>query len=288
MTKEKGGRMGQKAHRAKVLGHILGTLRTQARRGYLAEDDTQLCRACGTEHETDSHVMWDCKHISLVRKRREVAEAVRLEWRKAGLSGKALATANALWRLTPDGGVDMGTEEQLQGAIDAEEDPETLESLERLHHALARHTLDPTGLYLDRAGVFGEGWVRLVEQLGLPRPQAIETLAAVSAVLQGQKAGTRLIWQAFTAELDGRAGKFHTREDKDHRLERDESWEQLQHYRQVLEKAHITQGRLPENDDTNAIFNKMEAPTMTNEDRNVFLEHLGCWTLAVEYDLPTE
>ena len=29
-------------------------------------------------------------------------------------------------------------------------------------------------------------------------------------------------------------------------------------------------------------------PTMTNEDRNVFLEHLGCWTLAVEYDLPTE
>ena len=27
---------------------------------------------------------------------------------------------------------------------------------------------------------------------------------------------------------------------------------------------------------------------MTNEDRNVFLEHLGCWTLAVEFDLPTE
>ena len=67
--------------------------------------------------------------------------------------------------------------------------------------ALHGHTLDPSGLYTDRAGFFGRGWLPLLSDLGLTESLALNTLAMLTDLIQGQR-GTFTIWSAFTATLD--------------------------------------------------------------------------------------
>jgi hypothetical protein len=64
------------------------------------------------------------------------------------------------------------------------------------------HTLDTTGLALERAGFFGGGgwWIPLLEKLGMTRPEALTVLAALTDLLHGAK-GTHTIWLAFTSVL---------------------------------------------------------------------------------------
>jgi hypothetical protein len=67
--------------------------------------------------------------------------------------------------------------------------------------ALIGHTLDTTGMAVERQGLFGKGWVPLLCGMGLNEPKALDTLVSVSEVLQGQD-GVFSIWRAFTALMD--------------------------------------------------------------------------------------
>ena len=63
------------------------------------------------------------------------------------------------------------------------------------------HTLDVSGMYSDRLGLFGKGWLELLEGLGLSTPEALDAMVDVANVLQGN-GGAPAIWRAFTAALD--------------------------------------------------------------------------------------
>jgi hypothetical protein len=71
----------------------------------------------------------------------------------------------------------------------------------KLEAAMLGHTLDVSGMYSDRLGLFGKGWLVLLEDLGLTKAQALNALVAVARVLQGTH-GTLAIWKAFTSTLD--------------------------------------------------------------------------------------
>jgi hypothetical protein len=70
-----------------------------------------------------------------------------------------------------------------------------------LFDSLVDRSIDPSGLQMDRAGMFGQSWVRLLEELGLETLESLAALAAVSKVLLSEKKGTMQVWLAFIEPL---------------------------------------------------------------------------------------
>jgi hypothetical protein len=188
--------LGDRVHRAKVVADILGTMHTQHRRGGL-EDCDALCRLCGDALETDSHVLWECKHTATGAVRRRLSKKVHTAWRAAGLGSRELAVVNALWCLKEDDTVKCRSAASIADLLG----PYAEQEARLLEEALLGHTLDTSGLYSDRAGLFGRGWLKLLRMLGLTKPAALDALVAVAGVLQGSD-GTQAIWRAFTTVLD--------------------------------------------------------------------------------------
>jgi hypothetical protein len=129
--------------------------------------------------------------------RRQVSKDVRTSWRKAGLGEKELTVAHVLWGLRDDGTVRCRRTDDISKLLGADASPLTA----LLEDAMLGHTLDVSGMYADRAGLFGKGWLQLLSASGLDRPQALNALAAVANTLQGTS-GTQKIWKAFTTALD--------------------------------------------------------------------------------------
>ncbi len=286
-TEGKNCALGQRVYKAKVLGNILGTLHTQTRRDYTDSDDPGLCRACGKEHETDSHVLWDCTNVSLVKERRKLVERVRLEWRRSGLSELGLETVNTLWKLDADGAVGTRTRNDLsEGARTP--GGRTGTAMRLLFDSLVDRSIDPSGLQMDRAGMFGQGWVRLLEELGLDTPESLAALAGVSKVLLSEKKGTRQVWLAFVEQLKPASNRYHVSEVQIEKESRDFTWDALQRYRKLL-TWHIDHSAVKDaRDDLVRIYDKMETPTMTNEDRDLFVQFMDVGASQSEYDKPSE
>jgi ribonuclease HI len=192
----KEGELKDKVHRAKAVADILGTKHTQHRRGGLDDGEDVLCRLCGDSLETDSHVLWECKHPATGSARRALAKKVRTAWRSTGLGSQELAVVNVIWGLKNSDAVRCRTATDIQRVLG----PCVAEQAQLLVNALLGHTLDISGMYSDRMGLFGKGWICLLQELGLDRPSALNALVAVANVLQG-KDGTRTIWEAFTTSL---------------------------------------------------------------------------------------
>jgi hypothetical protein len=184
-------------HRAKTVADILGTRHTQHRRNGLEDTDCTLCRLCGDELETDSHVLWECKHSAVGQARRALSKEVRSAWRESGLGLDGLAVVHALWGLDDSDAVRCKTTRDLRRTLGCD----MTQQAAKLEAAMLGHTLDVTGMYSDRLGLFGNGWLVLLEDLGLQRAQALNALVAVARVLQGTH-GTLAIWKAFTSTLD--------------------------------------------------------------------------------------
>jgi len=191
------GSLKDKVLKAKMVADILGTKHTRHRRAGLEDGEDALCRLCGEELETDSHVLWECKHPVTVDARKLVSKAVRTSWRKAGLGTTELAVAHALWGLRQDGTVRCRRSSDITKMFGDTGN----ELAAKLEEALLGHTLDVSGMYADRAGLFGKGWLRLLCAAGLERQRALNALAAVANTLQGPS-GTQTIWRAFTTALD--------------------------------------------------------------------------------------
>ena len=194
---QKEGSLRHRVHRAKVVASILGTKYTQHRRNGLAADDDPMCRLCGLQLETDNHVLWECLHPAVASKRRELAKAVRKEWRRAGLGQIELGVANLLWTLKPDDSVACTSLRDAHRLLGEALAPQAA----LLTASLIGHTLDTTGVAAERNGLFGAGWIRLLHELGLDRPSALDALVSVAATLHGPH-GTFAIWSAFTSILD--------------------------------------------------------------------------------------
>ena len=193
----KEGTLKQKVHRAKVVASILGTKYTQHRRKGLDADDDPMCRLCAAHLETDNHVLWECSHPAIATKRRELAKAVRSAWRKTGLGLRELAIANLLWSLDSDDTVTCTSSGDIHGLLDNSD----VYQADLLTASLLGHTLDTSGVAAERNGLFGKGWIDLLDSLGLARPAALNALVAVAAVLHGPH-GTLSLWEAFTSILD--------------------------------------------------------------------------------------
>jgi uncharacterized protein with NRDE domain len=130
--------------------------------------------------------------------------------------------------------------------------------------------------------------VHLLGHLGLERGEAQAALAAVALVLLGEKKGTRAVWIAFTEELKNAAGRYHNSEDPVLRADRDESWDALQVHRKTMAQHMARNHTRDSEDDITRIFDKMEAATMTNEDRNTFLQFMANWEESLRCDVPTD
>jgi hypothetical protein len=180
-----------------VIADILGTKHTRHKRNGLEEGEDALCRMCGDALETDSHVLWECAHPVLATARMALCKKVRSKWREAGLGMGELVVANLLWRLDERGTALCRSASEVGTAL-RDSDARRCALLE---NALLGHTLDTTGLYSDRAGLFGEGWLTLLGELGLSRADAMNALVEVANALQGA-AGTLSIWKAFTCVLE--------------------------------------------------------------------------------------
>ena len=186
-----------RVHRAKMTANILGTKHTRHRRNGLDDGEDSLCRLCGDTLETDSHLLWECTHPTVTQARTALCDRVYGTWREAGLGQGELAVANLLWRLDGHGTVRC----KSASAINATLGDTNTGQAALLEEALLGHTLDTTGLFSDRAGLFGKGWLALLGALGLSHAEALNALVEVANVLQGPK-GTHAIWKAFTAALE--------------------------------------------------------------------------------------
>lgn len=259
------GSLATRVHRAKVVSHILGTRYTQLRRNGLDNEQDAMCRMCGGSLETDSHVLWYCGCPRLAKPRRALAGAVRNAWRRSGLSLDALNVATLLWRL-----------DEHDCAICADTDSvHTLLGVEHSHHAdllvgaLLGHTLDTTGLAVERAGLFGQGWLHLLVSLGLDRPTALNAMVTVMEVLQGPR-GTRAIWDAFTEALADPACS----PSKEHgpyppSIEDFDSW---------LLSLKVEVGDMFPNDDAPIrAITTMGTRAMTHDDRSLFACRVASW-----------
>ena len=272
----KEGDLPHKVFRAKVAACILGTMYTQLRRNNLSETQDAMCRMCGTALETPSHVLWECPHTIVAAPRRALVKLVRSIWRLSGLSDRGLATARLLWTLGTDDTPACTTSDAIPALLDRDTDADLLVA------SLIGHTLDPSGLFLDRAGFFGQGWVTLLLSLGLTRALALNTLASLSDLLQGI-AGTYTIWTAFRAHLDTPEQSYTAvLADTSHGntslgataglLRRYDCWRL--YIRDRLNALHVTC------DHPYRLLSKMAARGITQADRDMFEAHVTDWLYA--------
>ena len=112
------------------------------------------------------------------------------------MGSQELAVVNAIWGLKSSDAVRCKTAADVSRVLG----PCVSEQAQLLVDALLGHTLDTSGLYADRMGLFGKGWILLLQELGLDRPDALNALVDVATVLQG-KDGTSAVWKAFTTAL---------------------------------------------------------------------------------------
>ena len=70
----------------------------------------------------------------------------------------------------------------------------------KIDAALTPRSDDPTGLYSDRVGLLGQGWVGVLEECGLTTAKAEHLVFALAKAIQGPK-GVRTIWGGFTSKL---------------------------------------------------------------------------------------
>lgn len=142
-------------------------------------------------------MLWECKHTAVGQTRRALSKEVRSAWRASGLGLDGLAVVHALWGLDDSDAVRCRTTRDLRRTLGSDMEQQAA----KLEAAMLGHTLDVSGMYSDRLGLFGKGWLVLLEDLGLTKAQALNALVAVARVLQGTH-GTLAIWKAFTSTLD--------------------------------------------------------------------------------------
>jgi hypothetical protein len=143
-----------------------------------------------------------------------------------------------------------------------------------LEQALLGHTLDITGLLSDRAGLFGRGWLTLLEELGLEGAEAMNALVEVANVLQGPS-GTLAIWKAFTSVLE-----------VPDRTVVGEPKEQISHSASFREWAAETRDRLRsegiEDDEPYRLLAGAGAMGMSNSDMSNFACMVQAWSDGME------
>ena len=93
------GELKLKAFRAKCVSLRLPTQGEKLLRGEIEAGQEQLCRVCGQELETQSHVLWGCQGRAVAAARREVVNRLRVMWREGGLSLDGIQEVEALWKL---------------------------------------------------------------------------------------------------------------------------------------------------------------------------------------------
>ena len=267
----KEGDLRHKVHRAKVAACILGTMYTQHRRNGLTPHQDVMCRLCGVALETDSHVLWECPHPAVASVRRDLSKAVRSIWRKSGLSDANWAVARALWALKADGTARSNTVPDLHTALAGA----ATSSIVRLEGALIGHTLDPTGLFVDRAGFFGNGWLSLLADLGLDRPLALNTLTSVSNLLQGTQ-GTFAVWSAFSAVVGTEVGIHPT-----DTAVSDSGSEEFDLWRQST-RAQLRHDQV-EHDLPYRILARMATRSITDQDRDLFMGTVSDWQQSLTF-----
>jgi hypothetical protein len=266
----KEGSLVQRVHRAKVVASILGTRYTQHRRGGLELDEDPMCRLCGTSLETDNHVLWECQHPKTTAARTTLAKGVSKAWREAGLGQKELVVAKLLWTLEADGSLLC----KSKGDIGDKLGTEAVAEAAALASAMIGHTLDTTGLATERGGIFGKGWIQLLELMGLGRAEALNALVAVAEVLHGSK-GTLAVWTAFTEALEDATTSHLDNGSAGTDFER---W--------ALEIRGQLRALQTEDDEPFRVLCRMAARGMTNEDRDEFQWLVLGWLTQVELDEP--
>ena len=64
LVRQSGTTLARRVLKAKMLSYILGTTEVKLMRGHARLDESLVCRMCGRNLETVSHVMWECGHES--------------------------------------------------------------------------------------------------------------------------------------------------------------------------------------------------------------------------------
>jgi hypothetical protein len=255
----KEGDLAHRVHRAKVTASILGTKYTQHRRGGLDADDDPMCRLCGVHLETDDHVLWRCRHGTMVQARQALSRRVKAAWRAAGLGLGEVEVARLLWTLDADGAVRCGSSGDIDGLLGMDRTDEAC----LLKGALLGHTLDDSGVAAERNGMFGAGWLGLLQRLGLRRHEALDALVAVSGTLHGDK-GTSTLWRAFTTTLEMAAAESPPSPDADFDV-----W--LLGVREQLREEGVAE------DEPYRALSAMAAVGVTATNRTDFTYAVECW-----------
>jgi hypothetical protein len=269
----KEGTLGRRVHRAKVVASILGTKYTQHRRNGLGEDDDPMCRLCGNCLETDNHVLWECTHRGPAKVRRELVKAVNQKWREAGLGQRELTVARLLWAMNEEDAVLCKSTSDIRFALG----PDCEDEATRLTDLLIGHTLDATGMALERNGIFGKGWIELLADMGLGRPAALDALVAVASVLQGQD-GTIAVWEAFTGSIEGASAAVL--------CETDESATPFMSW--AVDVRALLRQLSTQEDEPYRALSRMVAAGMTAGDREEFGELVQGWLVLQEIDDDTK
>ena len=97
LVRQNGTTLARRVLKAKTPSYILGTIKVKLMRGHARLDESLMCRMCGRNLETVSHVMWECGHESVAAPRRPMATLLRAACKHLGNGAQAIVTA--MWAL---------------------------------------------------------------------------------------------------------------------------------------------------------------------------------------------
>ena len=243
-----GSTIADRVLKAKVLSCILGTLDIQLMRGHVSVDSCLKCRMCGKNWETVGHVLWECTSEYVVEPRAVLV--AELEHACATIGDGLCDVLAALWKLGAEGQVESADWATLKTNLTENDSDRRLTTLvHKIDAALTPRSDDPTGLYSDRVGLLGNGWVGVLEECGLTTSKAEHLVFSLTRAIHGPK-GVRRIWGGFTSKLQAlslEAGTGPGETPRHLTTEQEGLWIRIQAIREELvgsEDRHCEFGKL--------------------------------------------
>jgi len=193
-------------HRIMMVKVITGVLATSGRYHKDGDGEGPQCPCCSSSKasaDTNAHLLWECEGVEIVRARKAMVGELQRLMADSFSSNQGMEVAIAFWRLAHSEGNAAWMElEQLAQHLDTV--PGISEEAAAKMLEVARD-LDGEAAVLAKRGVLGEGYLQLLQILGLTKEAALELTAGIHKLLHGQD-GLQAMWKARVKMLHGASG----------------------------------------------------------------------------------